>query len=92
MSGGAGRPHLLPADWLICASVSRMILKSDGIIPPPPAAPAPQPPAPSNQVEGKNPRAVSVLLTSVVSISVVFSIDAVFQRNISSPQKKEEPR
>lgn len=46
---------LLTADWLICVSVSRMILKSDGIIPPPPAAPAPQPPAPSNQVEGKNP-------------------------------------
>lgn len=28
-----------------------MILKSDGIIPPPPAAPAPEPPASSNQVE-----------------------------------------
>ncbi|TNN83896.1 Nuclear factor 1 B-type [Liparis tanakae] len=31
----------------------RMILKSDGIIPPPPADPAPRPPAPSNQVEAK---------------------------------------
>ncbi|XP_029681737.1 epidermal growth factor receptor kinase substrate 8a [Takifugu rubripes] len=32
----------------------KMILKSDGIIPPPPAAPAPQPPAPSNQEEEKH--------------------------------------
>ncbi|KAL7370570.1 hypothetical protein ABVT39_004161 [Epinephelus coioides] len=32
----------------------KMILKSDGIIPPPPAAPAPEPPAPSNQVDVKS--------------------------------------
>ncbi|KAK9526053.1 hypothetical protein VZT92_016709 [Zoarces viviparus] len=32
----------------------RMILKSDGIIPPPPAAPAPEPPASSNQVDVKS--------------------------------------
>ncbi|XP_056877826.1 epidermal growth factor receptor kinase substrate 8a isoform X2 [Takifugu flavidus] len=32
----------------------KTILKSDGIIPPPPATPAPQPPAPSNQVEEKH--------------------------------------
>lgn len=56
MRSRTSRPDLLlTADWLTCLSVFRMILKSDGIIPPPPAAPAPQPPAPSNQVEGKNP-------------------------------------
>lgn len=32
----------------------KMILKSDGIIPPPPAAPAPEPPAASNQVDVKS--------------------------------------
>ncbi|XP_070848398.1 epidermal growth factor receptor kinase substrate 8a isoform X7 [Chaetodon trifascialis] len=32
----------------------KMILKSDGIIPPPPAAPAPEPPASSNQVDVKS--------------------------------------
>ncbi|XP_029283052.1 epidermal growth factor receptor kinase substrate 8-like isoform X2 [Cottoperca gobio] len=32
----------------------RMILKSDGVIPPPPAAPAPEPPASSNQVDVKS--------------------------------------
>ncbi|XP_069576711.1 epidermal growth factor receptor kinase substrate 8a isoform X2 [Brachyistius frenatus] len=32
----------------------KMILKSDGIIPPPPAAPAPEPPPPSNQVDVKS--------------------------------------
>lgn len=42
------------AGGLTCLSVSRMILKSDGIIPPPPAAPAPEPPASSNQVDGKS--------------------------------------
>ncbi|XP_037616906.1 epidermal growth factor receptor kinase substrate 8a isoform X2 [Sebastes umbrosus] len=34
--------------------VLKMILKSDGIIPPPPAAPAPEPPAASNQVDVKS--------------------------------------
>ncbi|XP_078798198.1 epidermal growth factor receptor kinase substrate 8a isoform X7 [Oryzias latipes] len=35
----------------------KMILKSDGLIPPPPAAPAPEPPVPSNQldVRGRGP-------------------------------------
>ncbi|XP_029017555.1 epidermal growth factor receptor kinase substrate 8a isoform X4 [Betta splendens] len=32
----------------------KMILKSDGAIPPPPAAPAPEPPAPSGQVDVKS--------------------------------------
>ncbi|XP_074482065.1 epidermal growth factor receptor kinase substrate 8a isoform X1 [Sebastes fasciatus] len=32
----------------------KMILKSEGIIPPPPAAPAPEPPATSNQVDVKS--------------------------------------
>uniref|UniRef100_A0A3Q3WFW5 Epidermal growth factor receptor kinase substrate 8-like protein 1 n=1 Tax=Mola mola TaxID=94237 RepID=A0A3Q3WFW5_MOLML len=32
----------------------RMILKSDGIIPPPPTAPAPEPPVPANQVDMKS--------------------------------------
>ncbi|XP_038563896.1 epidermal growth factor receptor kinase substrate 8a isoform X2 [Micropterus salmoides] len=32
----------------------KMILKSDGVIPPPPAAPAPEPPASSNQVDVKS--------------------------------------
>ncbi|XP_018530407.2 LOW QUALITY PROTEIN: epidermal growth factor receptor kinase substrate 8a [Lates calcarifer] len=32
----------------------KMILKSDGIIPPPPPAPAPEPPAPSDQVDVKS--------------------------------------
>ncbi|XP_073336878.1 epidermal growth factor receptor kinase substrate 8a isoform X2 [Pagrus major] len=32
----------------------KMILKSDGIIPPPPSAPAPEPPASSNQVDVKS--------------------------------------
>lgn len=45
---------VLTADWLIYPSVCRMILKSDGIIPPPPVAPAPEPPASSNQVDVKS--------------------------------------
>ncbi|KAK2882795.1 epidermal growth factor receptor kinase substrate 8a isoform X2 [Channa argus] len=32
----------------------KMILKSDGVIPPPPAAPAPEPPPPSGQVDVKS--------------------------------------
>lgn len=56
----SGRPTvrgcivMVTANWLICPSVCRMILKSDGVIPPPPAAPAPEPPASSNQVDVKS--------------------------------------
>lgn len=45
---------MLTDDWLMCSFLCRMILKSDGIIPPPPTAPAPEPPASSNQLDVKS--------------------------------------
>uniref|UniRef100_A0A667YUL1 EGFR pathway substrate 8a, signaling adaptor n=1 Tax=Myripristis murdjan TaxID=586833 RepID=A0A667YUL1_9TELE len=42
------------SDWTVPLFVCRMILKSDGIIPPPPTAPAPEPPAALNQVDVKS--------------------------------------
>lgn len=43
-----------PRSWLADLSVCRMILKSDGIIPPPPSAPAPQPPPSPDLVDVKS--------------------------------------
>ncbi|KAK7896743.1 hypothetical protein WMY93_022068 [Mugilogobius chulae] len=66
------------------ATTSRMILKSDGIIPPPPAAPAPEPPVIDTQVDVKSRVAAWSAWTSEqqdVSKQRVYELDVSMEMN-----------